>query len=237
MIRSKRSSGGPPERQPNHQPWYAKRGMHSCNTYTLHTRFCTFGADLYAQSVLINEISASELRRKFIKSALCWLGRMIAESEIGYTGTVYRQTRNCTAPQIPGSRKGLEGNSIKVKCGLCIKQLFSPGGDDRKNVQRAEKHPEMVSSAHLRQHVDMSVRVSFKNLLFHPNCRIIDSLPQAMARRAFQLSPLLLCVVWCYRVTHLPSCHCLFSCREVLLGILLLVLLTSLLAAADSLAL
>ena len=37
---------------------------------TLHTRFCTFGADLHAQSVIIKKISASELRRKFIKSAL-----------------------------------------------------------------------------------------------------------------------------------------------------------------------
>ncbi len=34
------------------------------------TRFCTFGADLYSQSVLINKISASELSRKLIKSAL-----------------------------------------------------------------------------------------------------------------------------------------------------------------------
>ena len=32
--------------------------------------FCTLGADLYAQLVLTNKISASELRRKFIKSAL-----------------------------------------------------------------------------------------------------------------------------------------------------------------------
>ncbi len=38
--------------------------------YTLHTRLCTFGADLYAQSVLTNKNSASELSRKFIKSAL-----------------------------------------------------------------------------------------------------------------------------------------------------------------------
>ncbi len=38
--------------------------------YTLHTRFCTFGADLHAQSVLINKISASEISRKFINSAL-----------------------------------------------------------------------------------------------------------------------------------------------------------------------
>ncbi len=33
-------------------------------------RFCTFGTDLYAQSVLVNKISASEISRKFIKSAL-----------------------------------------------------------------------------------------------------------------------------------------------------------------------
>ena len=32
--------------------------------------FCTFCADLLAQSVLINKISASELSRKFIKGAL-----------------------------------------------------------------------------------------------------------------------------------------------------------------------
>ncbi len=38
--------------------------------YTVHTRFCTFGADLYAQSELISKISASELSQKFIKSEL-----------------------------------------------------------------------------------------------------------------------------------------------------------------------
>ena len=38
--------------------------------YTLHTRFCTLGADLYAQSVLGNKISVSELSRNFIESAL-----------------------------------------------------------------------------------------------------------------------------------------------------------------------
>ncbi len=38
--------------------------------YTLHTHFCTFGTDLYAQSMLINRISASELSQKFIQSAL-----------------------------------------------------------------------------------------------------------------------------------------------------------------------
>ena len=32
--------------------------------------FCTLGADLYAQLAIIGEISASELRRKFIRSPL-----------------------------------------------------------------------------------------------------------------------------------------------------------------------
>ncbi len=36
----------------------------------LRTRFCTFGADLYAQSVLGNKISASEFSRKSIEGAL-----------------------------------------------------------------------------------------------------------------------------------------------------------------------
>ncbi len=38
--------------------------------YALRTSFCTFGADLHAQSALINSISASELSGRFIKSAL-----------------------------------------------------------------------------------------------------------------------------------------------------------------------
>ncbi len=56
-------------RTPNHQRWHAKWEL-SRNAYTLHTRFCTFRADLLAQSVLISKISASELSRKFVKSAL-----------------------------------------------------------------------------------------------------------------------------------------------------------------------
>ncbi len=32
--------------------------------------FCTLGADLHAQSVLVNKISASELSRKLIETAL-----------------------------------------------------------------------------------------------------------------------------------------------------------------------
>ena len=43
--------------------------------YTSHTRFHTLGADLHAQSVLINKTSASELRRKFMKSALLLVGK------------------------------------------------------------------------------------------------------------------------------------------------------------------
>ncbi len=56
---------------PNHQRWYAKWKLR-WNMSTLHgTRFfCTFGANLYAQLVLLNKILALELSRKFIKSAL-----------------------------------------------------------------------------------------------------------------------------------------------------------------------
>ncbi len=53
-----------------HQRWYMQKWKLSRNTCTLHTRFCTLGADLHAQSALSNKIFASELTRKFIKSAL-----------------------------------------------------------------------------------------------------------------------------------------------------------------------
>ncbi len=43
--------------------------MHT-HIITQHKRFYTFGTNLYAQLLLINKISASELSRKFIKSAL-----------------------------------------------------------------------------------------------------------------------------------------------------------------------
>ncbi len=42
---------------PNQQRWHAKWKL-SWNIYTLRKRFCTLGIDLYAQSVLINKISA-----------------------------------------------------------------------------------------------------------------------------------------------------------------------------------
>ena len=54
---------------PNQQRWYAEWKL-SRSTYMLSTRFRTFRTNLHAQSVLINKISASELTRKFIKSAL-----------------------------------------------------------------------------------------------------------------------------------------------------------------------
>ena len=47
-----------------------QNGSCSRNIYMLHTSFFTFDADLYAQSVLTNKISASELTRKLIKSPL-----------------------------------------------------------------------------------------------------------------------------------------------------------------------
>ena len=42
----------------------------SRNMYSLHAHFCTSGVDLYAHSVLVNKVSASELSRKFIEG---WL--------------------------------------------------------------------------------------------------------------------------------------------------------------------
>ena len=61
-------------RLPSHQWWHAKWKL-SRNMHTLHTRFCTFGSDLLAQSVLIKKKSfcigssvGSLLRVR------CWLG-------------------------------------------------------------------------------------------------------------------------------------------------------------------
>ncbi len=50
--------------------------------YTMYTRVCMFGVFLYAQSVLINKISALELSQKFIRSALL----------VGYLGTIQYRT-------------------------------------------------------------------------------------------------------------------------------------------------
>ena len=55
--------------------------------YTMHTRFCTFGVDLYAQSVIINKIPASELSQKFVKSVqYCWLVRIMVRQMTGRGG-------------------------------------------------------------------------------------------------------------------------------------------------------
>ncbi len=47
-----------------------KVGAQSEHAHVARTFFATFGADLHAPSVIGSEISASELRRKFIESAL-----------------------------------------------------------------------------------------------------------------------------------------------------------------------
>ena len=75
-------SGGGEERNPNQQLWYAKWKL-SWNVYTLHTSFCTFGADLYAQSVLISKKFSLELSRKFIKSALL-IGKCLKKPPADY---------------------------------------------------------------------------------------------------------------------------------------------------------
>ena len=50
---------------PNHQLWHAKwkLSVGICTTHCIPL-FFMFGADLYAQSVTINKISASELSRE-----------------------------------------------------------------------------------------------------------------------------------------------------------------------------
>ena len=50
-------------------------------THIAYTFFCTLGAELCAQPALISKISASELGRKFIKSALL-VGRKFAERAV-----------------------------------------------------------------------------------------------------------------------------------------------------------
>ncbi len=67
------SSSNSSRRNPTTNQWYAKweaQLEYVQNTLHTHTRFCTFGADLQGQSPLISKISASELSRKSIKSAL-----------------------------------------------------------------------------------------------------------------------------------------------------------------------
>ncbi len=81
--------------------------------HTLHTCFCTFDADLYAQSVLSNKISLSEFSRKFIKSALLvglppLQGRLIQysnylflESTSSFSIQSTDATNNCPLPISP----------------------------------------------------------------------------------------------------------------------------------------
>ena len=58
------------EKDPNQQRWYAKWKL-SRNTYTLHTRLCTFGCQFCMLSrCLVTKFLASELSRKFTKSVL-----------------------------------------------------------------------------------------------------------------------------------------------------------------------
>ncbi len=52
--------------------------------------FARLSAELYAWSVLVNKISASELSRKFVKRVRCWLGRLIS---LNLSLTVERNVR------------------------------------------------------------------------------------------------------------------------------------------------
>ncbi len=52
------------EREPNHQRWYAKMEARLEYAHLAHTLFTRLGTDLYAQLVLIDKVSASELSRE-----------------------------------------------------------------------------------------------------------------------------------------------------------------------------
>ncbi len=60
---------------PNHQRWHAKWKL-SRNMYTLQTSFCTFGANLHAQSVIIDKISGGGAQSEVLLRVRCWLGTM-----------------------------------------------------------------------------------------------------------------------------------------------------------------
>ena len=93
--------------------------------YTLHTRFCTFRADLYAQSVLINEISASELSRKFIKSALLAgqsRNRLSEKSTLSpkvYTTSKYRSLTVSGILSRVGRKEGRKEKKKKKRVLIC----------------------------------------------------------------------------------------------------------------------
>ncbi len=60
---------------PNHQRWHAKWKLSRNTTYTLHASFCTFGADLHAQSVLSNKISAFGAQSEVCQECVVgWVG-------------------------------------------------------------------------------------------------------------------------------------------------------------------
>ncbi len=75
----------------NNQPPTLVRKMEAHLEYTfvyaLHTCFCTFGANSYAQSVLTNKISALELSRKLIKSRLS-AGKIFVRPDVRNGNTV-----------------------------------------------------------------------------------------------------------------------------------------------------
>ena len=70
---------------PNQQRWYAKWKLSLKCVHIAYNVFVRFGTDLHAQSVLIDKVSASELRRKFIKVALSVGALRSATVRLGYT--------------------------------------------------------------------------------------------------------------------------------------------------------
>ncbi len=86
--------------------------------YTLHARFfCTFGTDLYAQSVLTNKISASELSRKFIKGPLLVGCDSVSQKNVknkSFTNSAFTHTEEIIPeirpPLLAGRKRNVRGS-------------------------------------------------------------------------------------------------------------------------------
>ncbi len=79
---------------PNHQRWYTNGSSVEILYIHIAYIFCMFGANLYAQSVLINKISASELSRKFISA-------LLVEHKMPARGCLYYFTRSNFCEKCP----------------------------------------------------------------------------------------------------------------------------------------
>ncbi len=73
-----------PTAKGGHAKWKLSWNMYS-STRCTHV-FCTFGANLYVQSVLINKVSASELSPKFFSRSALSVGLSLTHTQTDIMG-------------------------------------------------------------------------------------------------------------------------------------------------------